>query len=164
MLREKDAFFASNRYMAEGSMEISIETTVNASIEQVWAAWITPDDIKAWNFASDDWWCPDAKIDFEVGGQFNYRMEAKDGSMGFDFAGRFTSISPNECIEYALDDGRKVRIDFSVSEPGTRVLETFEAEDALSAEQQRLGWQSILNNFKQHVEAKGNPRLAPPEG
>lgn len=137
-------------------MEISIEITVNASIEQVWSAWITPDDIKKWNSASDDWHCPDAKIDFQIGGTFNYRMEAKDRSMGFDFEGTFTSINVPQSIEYALDDDRKVRITFSETEQGIRVVETFEAEDELSAEQQRKGWQSILNSFKKHVESTGN--------
>jgi uncharacterized protein YndB with AHSA1/START domain len=135
-------------------MEISIETTVNAPIEQVWSAWITPDNIKKWNFASEDWCCPDAKIDFTIGGKFNYRMEAKDGSMGFDFEGKFTSINVNKSIEYALDDDRNVKISFLETEQGIRVVETFEAEDELSAEQQRQGWQSILNNFKKHVEER----------
>ena len=135
-------------------MEISIETTVNAPIEQVWSAWITPDDIRNWNFASEEWCCPDAKIDFTVGGKFSYRMEATDGSMGFDFGGRFTAIEAKRLIEYALDDGRKVIVLFSKTEQGTRVVETFDAENELAAEQQKQGWQSILNNFKKHVEAK----------
>ena len=133
-------------------MEISIETTVNAPIEQVWSAWVTPENIKHWNFASDDWYCPDALIDLTVGGKFSYRMEAKDGSMGFDFEGRFTSIDANNHIEYALEDGRKVSITFSKVEQGIRIVETFEAEDEHSGEQQKQGWQSILNNFKRHVE------------
>jgi uncharacterized protein YndB with AHSA1/START domain len=138
-------------------MEVSIETTVNAPIEQVWSAWITPDDIMKWNFASEDWICPDAKLDFTVGGKFNYRMEAKDGSMGFDFEGTFTAINENRSIEYALDDDRKVRIEFSETEGGTRLVETFEAEDKLSSERQQQGWQNILNNFKKYVENKSNP-------
>lgn len=133
-------------------MEISIETTVKASIERVWSAWITPDDIKNWNFASEDWRCPDAKIDFTVGGTFSYRMEAIDGSMGFDFEGKFTSINANRRIEYELDDGRKVSITFSKTERGIRVIETFDAENEHAGEQQKQGWQSILNNFKRHVE------------
>lgn len=137
-------------------MEILIETTVKAPINQVWSAWITPDDIKKWNFASDEWHCPDARIDFRVGGSFNYRMEAKDRSMGFDFEGTFTSINAPQGIEYALDDDRKVRITFSETDQGIRVVETFEAEDELSAEQQKQGWQNILNNFKKHVESVGN--------
>ena len=137
-------------------MEVSIATTVNAPIDKVWTAWITPDDIKKWNFASEDWRCPDATIDFTVGGKFSYRMEAKDGSMGFDFEGEFTSISECKSIEYALDDDRRVSIDFFETERGIRVVETFQAEDEFSAEQQKQGWQSILDSFKRHVEAMGN--------
>ncbi len=137
-------------------MEISIEVTVNAPLEQVWSAWITPDDIIKWNFASDDWHCPEAKIDLRVGGKFNYRMEAKDHSMGFDFEGTFTSISAPYGLEYALDDDRKVIISFSETVQGIRVVETFEAEDVFSSEQQKQGWQSILNNFQKHVESASN--------
>lgn len=135
-------------------MEISIDTTVKAAIEQVWSAWVTPDDIKKWNFASDDWCCPDAKIDLKVGGRFNSRMEAKDGSMGFNFEGTFTSIVSNSIIEYVLDDNRKVRVSFSETENGIKVVETFETEDENSAELQRQGWKCILSNFKKYVEAK----------
>lgn len=137
-------------------MEISIETTVKAPLEIVWSAWITPGDIKKWNFASDDWCCPDARIDLIVGGKFDYRMASKDGSMGFDFEGTFTSISAHNIIEYALDDDRKVRITFSETEQGIRVVEAFETEDEHSAEQQKQGWQNILHNFKQHVESKNS--------
>ena len=132
-------------------MQIAIETTVDAPLEQVWSAWVTPDDITLWNFASDDWCCPDAKIDLVVGGRFTYRMEAKDGSFGFDFEGKFTAIDPCKAIEYVLDDDRKVTITFTQSEAGVRVIETFEAEDEHSAEQQRQGWQCILENFKKHI-------------
>jgi len=135
-------------------MKISIETTINAPLGVVWASWITPADITSWNFASEDWSCPIAKIDLVVGGKFLYRMEAKDGSMGFDFEGIFTSIVERDQIEYALEDGRKVHITFAVSNQGIRLIETFDAENELSAEQQKQGWQSILNNFKQYVESK----------
>lgn len=134
-------------------MEISIETTVNAPIQRVWSAWVTPEDIVNWNFALDEWCCPNAKSDFTVGGEFNYRMEAKDGSMGFDFFGKFTHIDECSGIEYVLGDDRKVRINFVEGKDGVRIVETFETEDVNSAEQQRLGWQNILNNFKKHVEA-----------
>ena len=133
-------------------MEISIETTVKAPIEAVWSAWITPDDIEKWNFASEDWFCPEARIDLTVDGRFSYRMEAKDGSMGFDFEGTFTAIHIHERIEYSLDDDRKVSITFSETDDGIRVVESFDTEDEHSAEQQRQGWQSILDNFKKHVE------------
>lgn len=133
-------------------MKISIETTVNATIDKTWSAWTTPSDIVAWNFASDEWCCPNAEIDLVVGKGFNYRMEAKDGSMGFDFGGTFTQVRPNEFIEYALEDGRKISITFEKTENGIRVVETFDAEDENSAEQQKQGWQCILENFKKHVE------------
>jgi uncharacterized protein YndB with AHSA1/START domain len=135
-------------------MEITIESTVNASMDRVWAAWTSPEEITQWNFASDDWKCPSAQIDLKVGGRFNYRMEAKDGSMGFDFEGEFTGIAPKKSIEYSLGDDRNVTVSFLQVEEGTRVVETFEAEDEMSAEQQKQGWQSILNNFKKHVEGR----------
>ncbi|MDU0112370.1 SRPBCC family protein [Psychrosphaera aquimarina] len=133
-------------------MKISIETLVNASLENVWSAWVTPNDIVQWNFASDDWICPKANIELVVGGKFNYRMEAKDGSFGFDFEGRFTSIIFHEQIEYVLDDDRKVLVTFTQTNEGVKLVETFEAESENSGEQQKQGWLSILNNFKQHVE------------
>lgn len=135
-------------------MEISIDTTVSAALEEVWSAWVTPGDIKKWNFASDDWCCPDARLDLKVGGRFNYRMEAKDGSIGFNFEGTFTSIDINKNIEYVLGDNRKVKVSFYETENGIKVVETFETEDENSAELQRQGWQSILNNYKRHVETK----------
>ncbi len=134
-------------------MEISIETTIEAPLVEVWSAWITPKDITNWNFPTDDWSCPAAKIDFTVGGKFSYRMEAKDGSMGFDFDGTFTAIEPHKRIKFVLADDRKVKVFFEETEQGIRVVEMFEVEDENSAELQRQGWQSILNNFKKHVEA-----------
>ncbi len=133
-------------------MEIAIETTVDAPIDRVWKAWVTPEDITRWNFASDDWCCPHATVDLVVGGKFNYRMEAKDGSIGFDFEGTFTVIEPPTLIEYALADGRTVKITMTQLDSGIRVVEMFDAEDQHSAEQQRQGWQCILDNFKKHVE------------
>lgn len=137
-------------------MKISIETEVKASLTAVWNAWVTPEDITSWNYAIDEWRCPKAEIDLEVGGKFNYRMEAKDGSMGFDFEGTFTEINPQKSIRFELEDSRVVTVDFSESAQGVRVIETFDAEDENSAEQQKQGWQSILNNFKKHVESKSN--------
>lgn len=137
-------------------MIITIQTTVNAPIEKVWDAWVTPDDIMLWNFASEDWSCPKATVDLREGNGFNYRMEAKDGSMGFDFEGTFTEIAEHEKIEYSLEDDRKVLVAFSETEGGVLVTETFEAEDEHSGEQQRQGWQAILNNFKKHVEEKSD--------
>lgn len=137
-------------------MEISVETDVNAPIGSVWSAWITSGDITSWNFASDEWCCPRAEIDLSNGGKFNYRMEAKDGSMGFDFVGEFTDIQPHRSISYRIADGRDVRVEFIQTENGVKVVETFEAEDENSAEQQRQGWLCILTNFKKHVESKSS--------
>ncbi|WP_339723679.1 SRPBCC domain-containing protein [uncultured Paraglaciecola sp.] len=137
-------------------MEVSIETEIATSIEgeRGGNAWVTPDDITSWNFATDEWCCPEAKINLVASGQFNYRMEAKDGSIGFDFEGEFTSIERHKLIHYKLQDDRKVKITFIETEGTTKVIETFEAEDEFSAEQQRLGWLGILSHFKQHVESK----------
>ena len=137
-------------------MKISIETEVKSTPAAVWDAWVTPEDITNWNFAIDEWCCPKAQINLEVGGKFNYRMEAKDGSMGFDFEGTFTKVTPNESIHFKLEDNRVVTVEFMETANGIRVIETFEAEDENSAEQQKQGWQSILNNFKKHVESKSN--------
>lgn len=135
-------------------MKISIETEVRAPLTRVWEAWVTPEDITGWNFAVEDWCCPRAEIDLEVGGHFNYRMEAKDGSMGFDFEGEFTEITPYRNIRFKLGDDREVNVEFVETENGVKVAESFEAEDEHSAEQQKQGWLSILNNFKKHVESK----------
>jgi uncharacterized protein YndB with AHSA1/START domain len=134
-------------------MKITVETTVAAPVEDVWRAWITPDDIKQWNAASDDWHTTNATVDLRVGGAFSSRMEAKDGSMGFDFAGTYTKIVEHELIEYSLEDGRVVQVEFAAGDNGVTVRETFEAESTHAAEQQRQGWQAILNNFVRHVEA-----------
>ena len=134
-------------------MNITVETTVAAPVEDVWRAWITPDDIKRWNAASDDWHTTNATVDLRVGGAFSSRMEAKDGSMGFDFSGTYTKIVEHELIEYSLEDGRVVQVEFAAGDNGVTVRETFEAESANAAEQQRQGWQAILNNFARHVEA-----------
>ena len=137
-------------------MKISIETEVKATPAAVWDAWVTPEDITNWNFAIDEWCCPNAEINLETGGKFNYRMEAKDGSMGFDFEGEFIDITPLKAIHYKLEDDREVKVDFIETENGIKVIETFDAEDENSAVQQKQGWLNILNNFKKYVEGKGN--------
>lgn len=134
-------------------MKISVEALVKSDINAVWCAWTTPEDINQWNAASDDWHNPRSVNDLRVGGRFSYRMEARDGSMGFDFEGTYTKIDENRLIEYKMDDGRLVSIDFRSENDGVRVIETFDAEDESSAEQQRQGWQSILDNFVRHVDA-----------
>jgi uncharacterized protein YndB with AHSA1/START domain len=135
-------------------MTVTIETAVAASVATAWKAWTSPDSITQWNFASADWVCPRAEIDLRPGGKFNYRMEAKDGSVGFDFEGEFTAVDPHRRIEYSLGDDRKVVIEFLPVAGTTCVRESFEAEDAHSAEQQKQGWQAILNNYKLFVEGR----------
>src|SRR5262245_54350316 len=134
-------------------MKITVETTVAAPIEEVWRAWTTPDDIKQWNTASDDWHTTTAVVDLRVGGAFSSRMEAKDGSMGFDFAGTFTKVVPHELLEYSLGDHRVVVVEFIRGDEGVKVRETFDAEGTHTVEQQRAGWQAILDRFARHVEA-----------
>ena len=134
-------------------MKIGVETTVAAPIEQVWRAYTTPEDIKQWNAASDDWHTTTASVDLRVGGTFSSRMEAKDGSMGFDFAGTYTKIVEYTLIEYAFGD-RSAQVEFADSQNGVRVRVTFDSEPTHSVEQQRDGWLAILNNFTRYVEAR----------
>ena len=135
-------------------LKITIRTTVKSSIEKVWAAWITPADINQWNAASDDWHNPRSTNDLRVGGKFSYRMEAKDGSTGFDFEGSYTKIIHEKLIEYVLEDERTVSVAFESTSDGITVVETFDAEDLNSTEMQRQGWHlSILNRFGSYVEA-----------
>ena len=137
-------------------MKISIETEVKAPLATVWDSWVTPGDITSWNYAIDDWCCPKAEINLHAGEKFSYRMEAKDGSVGFDFEGTFTKVTLHKSIHFKLEDNRVVTVEFSETDNGVKIVETFEAEDENSAEQQKQGWQSILNNFKKHVENKDN--------
>jgi uncharacterized protein YndB with AHSA1/START domain len=132
-------------------MKITVETIVKAPIAQVWRAYTTPEDIKQWNTASDDWHTTAASVDLRVGGAFSSRMEAKDGSFGFDFAGTYTKLVPHQLIEYSFGDRVGV-VDFIPSEQGVTVRVTFDAESEHSIDQQRDGWQAILNNFAKHVQ------------
>jgi uncharacterized protein YndB with AHSA1/START domain len=134
-------------------MKISVETTVAAPIEQVWKAYTTPEDIMQWNAASDDWHTTKCSVDLRVGGAFSSRMEAKDGSFGFDFAGTYTNVVTNSLLEYSFGD-RSARIDFTNAPDGVKVRVEFDAEATHSIEQQQGGWQAILNNFKRHVESR----------
>jgi len=136
-------------------MKITVETMVRAPIQQVWRAWTTPGDITQWNAASDDWHTTKASVDLRVGGGFSSRMEAKDGSMGFDFAGTYTQVIEHQLIECAFGD-RTMRVEFLPQPGGVTVRETFDAEPTHSIEQQREGWQAILDNFARHVERKGH--------
>jgi uncharacterized protein YndB with AHSA1/START domain len=132
-------------------VNITVETNVAAPINEVWRAYTTPDDIKQWNAASDDWHTTAASVDLREGGAFSSRMEAKDGSMGFDFAGTYGKIVPQKLIEYTFG-GRTARVEFTDGPQGVNVRVTFDAEGTHSEEQQRDGWQAILNNFARHVE------------
>ncbi len=134
-------------------MKITVETTVAAPLAEVWRAYVTPEDIKAWNAASDDWHTTAASVDLREGGMFSSRMEAKDGSEGFDFAGTYTKIVPHERIEYAFGD-RTAQVSFTPYPENVTVRVTFDAETEYSEEQQRAGWQAILDNFARHVEGK----------
>jgi uncharacterized protein YndB with AHSA1/START domain len=134
-------------------MKITVEATIAAPIERVWQAWTTPEDIIQWNAASDDWHTTAATVDLRVGGTFSSRMEAKDGSMGFDFAGTYTNVIPHELIESLLDD-RELRVEFISGPAGITVRETFDADGGHSAELQRAGWQAILDRFALHVANK----------
>ena len=135
-------------------MKITIETIVQASLSSVWESWVTPSDITKWNFASDEWHCPSAEIELREGGVFNYRMEAKDKSAAFDFTGKITKIIQHSTLCFELVDTRTVEVKFAQLDDGVLVTETFEKENIHSVEEQRKGWQSILNNFKKHVERK----------
>jgi uncharacterized protein YndB with AHSA1/START domain len=133
---------------------ITVENTVNAPVQKVWEYWTKPEHITQWNNASDDWHTPRAENDLRVGGCFVSRMEAKDGSFGFEFGGMYDAVKPNEYIEYTLGDGRKVKINFAAQGNSTKVTESFEAEDTNSVDLQKGGWQSILDNFKKYTETK----------
>jgi uncharacterized protein YndB with AHSA1/START domain len=134
---------------------ITVSVTVRAPSQQVWDLFTEPLHIIHWNHASDDWQTSYAESDFRPGGAFLSRMEARDGSEGFDFTGKFSEIVPGKSIASTLDDGRNVHVSFHEKEGVTLVTESFEAEDQNSAELQRNGWQAILNNFKKYVEGYG---------
>jgi uncharacterized protein YndB with AHSA1/START domain len=132
--------------------KITVETIIKAQVEKVWNYYTQPEHITKWNFASDDWWCPSAENELRVGGKLNARMEAKDGSNGFDFEAIYTEIIPHKKIAYRLLDDRDTEIIFNASENQTKLIITFEAENVYPIDLQKAGWQTILNNFKVYVE------------
>ena len=132
--------------------KITVEARIAAPIAEVWRAWSTPEDIRQWNAASDDWHTTKSEVDLRAGGAFSSRMEARDGSMGFDFAGLYTKVVEHELIESTFGD-RVLAVEFISGPDGVLVRETFDAETTYPVEQQRQGWQAILNNFKKHVES-----------
>ena len=140
-------------YPERTAMKITVETTIAAPIEQVWSAWNTPEDIEQWNAASDDWHTTKSVVNLCVGGTYSSRMEAKDGSFGFDFVGTYTKVVEHKLIESAFGD-RTLVVEFLPTHDAVTVRETFDAETTHPVEQQRAGWQAILDNFKRHTEMK----------
>ncbi|MBC3870734.1 SRPBCC domain-containing protein [Undibacterium oligocarboniphilum] len=132
-------------------MRITVETHINAPIARVWGAYTTPDDIKQWNAASEDWHTTRSTVDLRIGGLFSSRMEAKDGSFGFDFEGTYTKVVPNQLLEFSFG-GRTASVEFIEKGDGVTVRITFDAEAEHSVEQQQQGWQSILNNFAKFTQ------------
>jgi uncharacterized protein YndB with AHSA1/START domain len=131
-------------------MKITVQTLIPAPIQTVWKKYTSPEDIKIWNAASDDWHTTDAKVDLRVGGTFSSRMEAKDGSHGFDFSGTYTQVIEHQLIEYAFGE-RTAVIEFTEESQGVKVSITFDPENIFPEEQQRQGWQAILDRFASHV-------------
>lgn len=132
---------------------IVVKTTINAPIEKVWEYWTLPEHITKWNSANEDWHTPRAENDLRVGGKFLSRMEARDGSMGFDFGGIYNRVNKHELIEYEIGDGRKVSVLFTKLATGTKITESFEPENENPIQMQHDGWQSILDNFKKYAES-----------
>lgn len=132
--------------------KITVEATVSADINKVWDYYTKPEHITKWNFASDDWQCPKAENDMRVGGKYAARMEAKDGSFGFDFEATYNEIIDKEKFTYTMGDGREATVNFENLGNKTKVTVTFDAESVNSEEMQKGGWQTILNNFKKHTE------------
>lgn len=134
-------------------MKITVETLVAAPLQTVWDSWTTPEDIMAWNAASDDWHTTAARVDLREGGEFSSRMEARDGSMGFDFAGVYTVVAPLSRLEARFGD-REMIVEFIQTAEGVRIREAFDSDGEYPEDMQRQGWQAILDRFKAHTEAK----------
>lgn len=132
-------------------MQIEVSIVVDKNIDKVWEFWTNPEHIVHWNFAHESWMCPHAINNLRVGGEFNYRMEARDHSFGFDFSGVYHEIIPHEKIAFTLGE-RNVTVLFVVQGDKTTVKEIFDADDSHSVEQQKSGWLAILNNFKLYIE------------
>ena len=138
---------------ANNATKITIEANVKAPVGKAYQIWTSPADIVKWSTPSPEWHTPRAEHDLTEGGKFNYRMEAKDGSFGFDFGGVFDVLKKDELIEYTIGDGRKVEIHFNKKgDNETHIVQTFEAEGQNPVEMQRAGWQAILDSFKNYTE------------
>ncbi len=131
---------------------ITIQTLVNASLENAWNAFTLPNAITQWNFAGEDWHCPNAQNDLKIGGSFLYRMEAKDGSFGFDFEGTYSEVVLHSSIAYAMPDGRQVKVTFEAVNDGVLVTESFDPENQNPVDMQQMGWQMILDRYKTIAE------------
>lgn len=133
--------------------KITVEAIIHADVKKIWDYWTKPEHITKWNFAADDWQCPKAENDLRVGGKYSARMEAKDGSFGFDFEAIYDEVVVQQKITYTMLDGRRASTTFKNIDGGTNVVTVFDAENLNSIELQQQGWQAILNNFKKYVEA-----------
>lgn len=132
---------------------ITIKATVNAPVAKTWEYYSLPEHVTQWNAAHESWHCPKAENDFRTGGRFSYRMEARDGSFGFDFGGVYDSVKLQESFAYTMDDNRKVTIDFvALDENTTGLTVVFDPESINDPEFQKQGWQAILDNFKSYTE------------
>ena len=136
-------------------MKITVAAKIHAPISEIWEAWTTPEDIMHWHIASDNWQTTSAIVELKEGGSFSWRMEAMDGSSGFDFSGTYTEIEEHKHIEYRLEDGRIVLVEFIGDGHGVIVQKTFDIDSGMTPEQQREGWQTIVDRFARHVEIKG---------
>lgn len=135
-------------------MKLTVETLARTNLQTAWDAYSNPDDITRWNSPDPSWHSPRSQVDLREGGRFNTRMEAKDGSMGFDFEGTYTKVVANELIEYRMDDGREAAVRFSREPEGTRIRVDFDPESENPTEMQQQGWQAILDSFGRYVEGK----------
>lgn len=132
--------------------KVTVQAVIQAPVDKVWRYWTEPEHITKWNQASDDWHSPRSENDLRVGGKFVTRMEAKDGSMGFDFGGEYDEVKLHETIAYTMGDGRRVDIAFTAQGNETKVVEIFDAETSHPVEFQQAGWQAIMDNFKKYTE------------
>lgn len=139
-------------------MKLTVEALARTDLKTAWSAYNTPDDITQWNTPDPSWHSPRSQVDLREGGKFNTRMEAKDGSMGFDFEGTYTKVVPNEVIEYRMGDGREAIVRFSEEPEGTRIRVDFDPESENPTEMQQAGWQAILDNFARYAEGKSAAR------
>ncbi len=133
--------------------KITVESVINTDLSKVWDYWTQPEHITKWNFASDDWQCPKAENDLRVGGKYFARMEAKDGSFGFDFEATYDEVIDQKKITYTMGDGRQATTTFENHDGATKVVTVFDAESLNPIEMQKQGWQEIMNNFKKYAEA-----------